>query len=57
MDKLILSYHDACLYKSDFSILSDATGWLNDRIITFYFEYLQREIYENKEILLIGEFT
>jgi sentrin-specific protease 8 len=56
MDKIILSFHDSCLYESDVDILRSETSWLNDRIITFYFEYLQHEIYESKDILLIGEF-
>lgn len=55
MDKLILSYHDACLYESDLEILKSDTSWLNDRIIGFYFEYISREIFGmNDKILLIG---
>ena len=55
MDKLIISYHDSCLYESDVDILSSETEWLNDRIISFYFDYLQHEIYESKEILFLGK--
>jgi hypothetical protein len=44
MDKLILSYKDACLYESDLAILRSDNAWLSDRIITFYFEYIQNEI-------------
>ncbi|KAL7034061.1 hypothetical protein ACKWTF_007833 [Chironomus riparius] len=54
MDKLIISYHDSCLYKSDVEILYLETEWINDRIISFYFDYLQHEIYESKEILFLG---
>ncbi|XP_070492126.1 sentrin-specific protease 8 [Chironomus tepperi] len=54
MDKLIISYHDSCLYKSDIEILNSETEWLNDRIISFYLDYLQHEIYESKEILFLG---
>lgn len=56
MDKLILSYHDSCLYESDLKILQSQSSWLNDRIITFYFEYLQKEVYDTEDILFIGEF-
>lgn len=54
MDKIILSYYDACLYESDYSILKADNSWLNDRIISFYFEYLQRAVYENGKVLFIG---
>lgn len=55
MDKLILSYQDACLYESDLAILRSETAWLNDRIISFYFEYLNREVFETDEILFVGK--
>lgn len=56
MDKLILSYQDACIYESDYAILKAHNSWLNDRIISFYFEFLQREVFENESdrILFIG---
>lgn len=58
MDKLILSYNDSCLYESDLQILKSDRAWLSDRIISFYFEYLQLEILKNDfEILLIGNFV
>lgn len=54
MDRIILSFNDACLYESDLDILKSETTWINDRIITFYFEYL-KEVYEaQEEILFIG---
>lgn len=55
MDKLVLSYHNSCLYTSDINILKNDTEWLNDRIISFYFEYLQNEFLCDEKILLIGE--
>lgn len=55
MDKLIISYHDSCLYKSDLDILNSETEWLNDRIISFYFDYLQHEICNSDEILFLGK--
>lgn len=54
-DKIILSYHDAIIYQSDLKIIKSSTEWLNDRIITFYFEYLKREFFDDEQILLIGE--
>lgn len=54
MDKLILSYQNSCLYTSDINILKNEQLWLNDRIISFYFEYLQNEIF-GEDILLIGK--
>lgn len=55
MDKIILSYHDSCLYQSDLMILETDTAWLNDRVISFYFEYLQKDVFDNDKILLIGK--
>lgn len=55
MDKIILSYHDSCLYQSDLMILETDTAWLNDRVISFYFEYLQKDVFNNDKILLIGK--
>lgn len=55
-DKIILSYNDSCLYKSDLLILKSETDWLSDRIISFYFEFLYYEFVDKKEdILLIGK--
>lgn len=54
-NKIILSYGDSCLYESDLEILKVDTSWLNDRIISFYFEYLQ-EVFDSNEILFIGLF-
>lgn len=55
MDKIILSYHNSCLYTSDINILKKNTEWLNDRIISFYFEYLENEILSEEKVLLIGK--
>lgn len=55
MDKIVLSYQDSCLYDSDIAILNSGTDWLNDRIISFYLEYLHNEIYESDEILCLGK--
>lgn len=55
MDKIILSYHDSCLYESDYAIIKSSTKWLNDRIISFYLEFLHREVLKNDDILFIGK--
>lgn len=57
MDKkemLIVSYGDSCLYESDLEILKTERDWLSDRIISFYFEYLQKEVFTDERILFIG---
>ena len=36
-DEIVLSFHDSLLRRSDVSLLTDC-GWLNDRVIGFYFE-------------------
>ena len=40
MDRTVLSYHDTLLKQSDVSLL-EGSNWLNDKIIGFYFEYVQ----------------
>ncbi len=35
----VLSYHDTCLKESDVALLK-GPQWLNDKIISFYFEYV-----------------
>ncbi|XP_065909451.1 sentrin-specific protease 8-like [Dysidea avara] len=42
----VLSYHDSLLKKSDVDLLEGA-GWLNDKILGFYFEYMEKEIFES----------
>uniref|UniRef100_UPI00358F7E75 sentrin-specific protease 8 n=1 Tax=Myxine glutinosa TaxID=7769 RepID=UPI00358F7E75 len=42
MDPVILSYHDVVLRRSDVKLLT-APCWLNDSVIGFAFEYLQKE--------------
>lgn len=45
-DPIVLSYHDALLRKSDVDLL-DGPHWLNDQIISFFFEYLSRDVYQD----------
>lgn len=44
--KVILSYHDVLLRESDVATLNP-NQWLNDQIISFWFEYLLREVYSS----------
>jgi len=41
-DKVVLSYHDVCLYESDVILLQHGK-WLNDIIIGFIYEYFEYE--------------
>lgn len=36
-EEVVLSFHDSLLRRSDVVLLQDC-GWLNDRLIGFYFE-------------------
>jgi hypothetical protein len=53
--EIVLSFHDAIVYSEDLKILKKETEWLNDRIISFYFEYLSKEVYEDEKILFVGK--
>jgi len=54
MGDVVLSYGDALIRKEELDILA-GTGWLNDQIIGFYFEYLQTELFKDLEkVSLIG---
>lgn len=55
MDKLVLSYHDSCLYSSDIAILKKSSSWLSDRIISWYFEFLQHDAFVNDQVLFLGK--
>lgn len=50
-NKIILSYHDALLKQSDVDLLT-GPFWLNDQIISFYFEYLSRDVYKDDDSYL-----
>jgi sentrin-specific protease 8 len=52
-DKVILNYNDSLLYESDLELLNEG-NWLNDRIIGFVYEYLEREVYESETETLLG---
>lgn len=53
IDDVVLSYHDTILYQADVDLLN-GPHWLNDAIISFYLEYLEKEKYSNTRILLIS---
>ena len=42
MDSIVVSYHDSLLRQSDVALLS-APNWLNDQLVSFFFEYLANE--------------
>lgn len=42
--EIALNFQDSCLYLSDVNLLK-GPYWLNDQIISFYFEYLEKEIF------------
>ncbi|KAL0052682.1 hypothetical protein WJX82_005998 [Trebouxia sp. C0006] len=54
-DEKVLSYGDNLLRRSDVDLL-DGPFWLNDQIITFYFDYLWREVYaaHQSSVLFVG---
>ena len=45
-DPVILSYHDSLLRQSDLSLI-EKPNWLNDTIISFVFQYFEKEILIN----------
>lgn len=51
-DHIVLSYYDALITDEDVELLQ-GPFWLNDTIIGFYLEYLEREKYENADICFI----
>lgn len=56
MDKepKVLDYHDILLYRSDVDLLT-GDHWLNDQMVSFFFEYLQVEKYARlKDIFFCG---
>jgi len=47
----VLSYNESLLRKSDVDLLK-GPHWLNDTVISFYFEYLETELFKDVESLL-----
>lgn len=50
---VVLNYHDTVIRQSDVDILK-SNGWLTDSIIGFYLQYLEKEVYANKDFLFIS---
>lgn len=51
---VVLSFHDILLHQSDIQLLS-GSYWLNDTIISFYFEYLEKVMFSKaKELLFVS---
>lgn len=50
-NRMILSYHNTLLKESDVHLLT-GPHWLNDQLISFYLEYLERDVYENRNEML-----
>lgn len=48
---VVLSFHDILLHKSDVDLLN-GPHWLNDTIISFYFEYLEKVMFKTDSDLL-----
>lgn len=50
-DPIALSFKEICLRMSDIQLLQ-GPHWLNDQILSFYYEYLEHEKYKNNPDLL-----
>lgn len=50
-DKIVLSYFDSLLRQSDVELL-EGPHWLNDQLISFYFEYLTRDVHKDEGSIL-----
>ncbi|BES88100.1 sentrin-specific protease [Nesidiocoris tenuis] len=48
----VLSFHDSLLHQSDVDLL-DGPYWLNDSIIGFYVEYLEKEVFADLNICFV----
>lgn len=48
---VVLNFHETLLHRSDVEIL-EGPYWLNDTIISFYFEYLEKIVFQKSSDLL-----
>lgn len=46
LGNIVLSYHDSLLRESDIRLL-DVPNWINDNLISFWFEYLEKDKYKD----------
>lgn len=51
VDENVLSFHETLLRQSDVALLQGPL-WLNDHIISFYFEYLDMVVFKNNQNIL-----
>lgn len=58
-DKIVLNYGDSLLRKRDVDLLLSSSSWLNDVLISFYFEYVadQRRNEEKENVVLVNSCT
>lgn len=49
---IVLTYKDTTLFKEDVDLLNDG-NWLNDKIISFYFEFVKINAYYNVSNLYV----
>ena len=56
MSKIVLDYHNSLLRESD-TILLENGNWINDNIIAFYFEYLERTVAHKFKVNYINPST
>lgn len=47
-DEIVLSYEDSLIRQSDLMLIQN-NDWINDSIITFWFEYLSHEMFRDAE--------
>jgi hypothetical protein len=52
-DQLICVFKEATIYESDSNLLS-GSNWLNDSVITFYFQHLQHRSFSEAGILFLS---
>lgn len=52
-DEIVLNYHNSLLRKSDVDLLKNPHCWLNDRLIGFWFEYLENSNLNDSSLCLI----
>lgn len=50
-NRIVLNFHNTLLRESDVNLLM-GSHWLNDQIISFYLEYLEKNVFQNARGLL-----
>ena len=50
-DRIVLSYHDSLVRESDMELLT-GRHWLNDNLIAFWMEYIQRSLFPDQTRVL-----